>query len=123
VKFYRKNIDFEQLKKEEKVALVLILLKQLQPYLSDINLTVTKEMERVKKFLDKVNVQQQNTSGPFNVNDYLSSKERLPCLLSCYPIAITNQKLDDNLRRLSPYQKKTIRRTISPMIGPIYFHK
>lgn len=34
-----KETPFEQLSKEDKVALVLVLLKQLQPYLSSQNLS------------------------------------------------------------------------------------
>lgn len=53
-------MSFEHLEKEEKAALVLVLLKQLQPYLSDVNLSVAGESEGVQKFLGKVNVQRQS---------------------------------------------------------------
>ena len=50
------------MEKEEKAALTLVLLKQLQPYLSDINLDVgrVKEGEGLQKFLSNVNVQRQS---------------------------------------------------------------
>jgi hypothetical protein len=35
-----KGTPFEQLKKEDKITLVLVLLKQLQPFLSSQNLSV-----------------------------------------------------------------------------------
>ena len=37
---YRKETPVEHLDKEDKIALVLVLLKQLQPYLSANNLSV-----------------------------------------------------------------------------------
>jgi hypothetical protein len=59
---FRKTVDFNQLEKEEKAALTLVLLKQLQPYLSDINLEVgpAKESPTLHRILDNVNVQRQN---------------------------------------------------------------
>ena len=35
-----KDTPFEQLRKEDKITLVLVLLKQLQPFLSSQNLSV-----------------------------------------------------------------------------------
>jgi hypothetical protein len=53
----------EELEKEEKAALVLVLLKQLQPFLSDINLSVSKtshpQAQNLNKFLNNVNIQRQ----------------------------------------------------------------
>ena len=78
----RKNVDFDELKKEEKAALIIILLKQLQPYLSDINLSVAKENDNVQKFLGKVNVQQQNSSEAYNTKKQNTgqNEDMLPCL-------------------------------------------
>ena len=48
----------EDAPKEEKAAFILILLKQLQPYISDINMALeTKEnVDTMYSFLNKVNV-------------------------------------------------------------------
>jgi len=60
----------EQLEKEEKVALTLVLLKQLQPYLSEANLDVAKQSEKtdISKFLNNVNIQRQ-ISYPAGLDD------------------------------------------------------
>ncbi len=59
-------MNFNELEKEEKAALTLVLLKQLQPYLSDVNLDVGKirEGEGLQRFLNNVNVQRQSLGQP-----------------------------------------------------------
>ena len=68
---YRKSVDFDDLKKEEKVALLLVLLKQLQPYLSEVNLDVTKlkEGEKLQEFLTRVNIQKQSIAEESEDNE------------------------------------------------------
>ena len=69
------------MKNEEKSALILILLKQLQPYLSDMNLTVTNEKKTVQKYLSKTNVQQETPTETFRskkMNTTLNN-DLLPC--------------------------------------------
>ena len=54
----------EEMEKEDKIALVLVLLKQLQPYLSASNLSMPKELgvkgpqgDTLNKVLNNINVQ------------------------------------------------------------------
>jgi len=50
-----KDTPIEKMDKEDKVALVLVLLKQLQPYLSAANLQMNPAYEKAKneKFISK----------------------------------------------------------------------
>jgi hypothetical protein len=58
-----KESPVEELEKEDKIALVLVLLKQLQPYLSASNLSMPKQapgggqMDTLNKVLNNINVQ------------------------------------------------------------------
>ena len=54
----------EEMEKEDKIALVLVLLKQLQPYLSASNLSMPKDLgpkgaqgDTLNKVLNNINVQ------------------------------------------------------------------
>lgn len=55
-----KSTPFESLDKEDKVALVLILLKQLQPYLSSQNLSTANQFA--------------NSNQPYNHDNYVASQ-------------------------------------------------
>jgi len=94
------------LEKEEKAALILVLLKQLQPYLSDVNLNVASDNGGVEKFLGKVSVQKQSVreSKEAKKINQLENFTILPCLLSSLLLAITNQKSDDT--QIRNYQKE-----------------
>ncbi len=67
---HSKDTAFEDLEKEDKISLTLVLLKQLQPYLSANNLSIAapkgfkggpvgggKEVEALNKVLNNINVQ------------------------------------------------------------------
>jgi hypothetical protein len=63
-----KETPIENLDKEDKVALVLVLLKQLQPYLSSQNLSTTNPPGMSK---GSMNV---NSKHPFSHNEYISAQ-------------------------------------------------
>lgn len=60
-----KDTPVDEMSKEDKIALVLVLLKQLQPYLSASNLSMPKEhpaakagsVDTLNRVLNNINVQ------------------------------------------------------------------
>jgi Trm5-related predicted tRNA methylase len=88
-------VSFESLEKEEKTALILVLLKQLQPYLSDVNLNVATESESIERFLGKVNVQRQSVgeSKEIKKSQQLDSPTVLPCLLFLLSLSNSQPKV------------------------------
>jgi len=84
-------IDVEKLKitplenweEEEKIAIILVLLKQLQPYLSDFTLTTESHKENLKKLLLSVNVNTELPS-PVKLHDFsMNRSSSLPSIFFC----------------------------------------
>ena len=95
----RKN-KLEDISKEERAAFILILLKQLQPYISDINMALesnVKESENMYAFLNKVNVLKDNPSSNEANIEYENNKLNRSFLPSLKTPHKMNKKRRTNL--------------------------
>ena len=69
-------MPLDQLEKEERAALILVLLKQLQPHLTELNLDAVKSQDKtdIQKFLSNVNIQRQINPTPKSFDDVTIDK-------------------------------------------------
>jgi hypothetical protein len=81
-----RTTKLEDAPKEEKAAFILILLKQLQPYISDINMALeTKEnVDTMYSFLNKVNVMKDAPTDSPPYTEQRLNQSFLPSLKSPY---------------------------------------